>query len=364
MITDSRKLFSNTVVAPDDKNKKQIYTTRTGTLDKAITESAFSDESRLLDNVRNALPDLFNWKQTQYKLKGEDWTPLTQFTGDDPKQPDLYALVLQKAGTTTIAKYGAETVQLLRTCGAIMSRVIGTKTIDGELQIHLKDYAEARGYPIKTKDNVKDFRDKVRKELAVASATSVRVVKGANTDMTYNVFEYAGISNGIVKVRFTQKIQETFFSDNSQIKYANINALQLRNEIAVVINNYLETRYSIDRNTQSGKNNIISVESLLDLLKNYLPTEVEAGKDLMKRRGKPIITALDEMADKGVLTSWVFCKARKEPMTMAEAKQCRSEYKTFKSAYIHFEMAIGQDESYQARKDTLEKKNQRTKAKK
>lgn len=364
MKTDNKNLFSSAVVAPADKNKKSIYTARTGALDNAITSSAYNDENRLLDNVRTALPDLFNWKTQQYRLKGEDWTPLTQFTGDDPKQPDLYALVLQKAGTTTIAKYGAETVQLLRTCGAIMSRVIGTRTNTDELQIPLREYAEARGYPIKSKDNVKDFRDKVRKELAVASATSVRVVKGANTDMTYNVFEYAGISNGIVKVRFTQKIQETFFNDDSKIKYSNINALQLRNDIAVVINNHLETRYSIDRNIKENKNNIISVESLLDLLKNYLPTEAEAGKNLMILRGKPIIKALDEMTDKGVLTSWVFCKAKKEPMTMAEANKCRKEYKVFKSAYIHFEMAIGQDESYQNRKDTLEKKNQRTKAKK
>lgn len=364
MTMENNKLFTPALVARTDKKKNPIYTARTGALDRAITSSAYNDEKRLAENIQLALPDLFNWQKTQYSLKGERWTALAQFESDNPKSNDLYALVLNNNnGTTTITKYGAETVQLLRTCSAIMSNRIGNKTNTGELQISLRDYAEARGYPVKTKDNIKDFKDKVRKELAIANATSVRVVRGQNTDMNYNVFEYTGIQNGIVKVRFTSMIQETFYNDEAQVKYSNINALQLRNDIAIVLNNYLETIYSMDKNTQKGRNNIIKVDSLLAQLNNYLPSETEASKNLMLQRGKPIIKALDEMQDKGILT-WNFCGAGKTPMTVAELNKCKKEYITFKNAYIHFEMAIGQDETYQTRKDTLEKKNQRTKAKK
>lgn len=346
------KLFGNTYISRDDKPRSPIYTRETSQLERIVAQNIYNSQERNEAQLMIQDADLFNWAKANQRVA------VAVGTYKQGKENLKLGITLAKEAEI----WGVETLRFLEIHAQCKNKMAG-RYIENSAIIPIREYADKRGYITKLQ------RSRFRKQLDVEMLTAQTNTCFLKNDRgqivkTFSIFKS-------IEVDPKNNIQITLSDDTMKycykgglIKYSNINKLLLKYPLSYAFADRLETIYSMDSNIKHKRNNIISVENLLDSAKKSIPTEAEAGNKPMQLRGAPIIKALDEMLDKGILTSWEFCGAEKAKMTPDEQAKCAKEYHNFRSAYIHFEMAIAQDETYQTRKDTLEKKNQRTKAKK
>ena len=355
-------IFTTTPPAINTERKRNpIYTGKTGAFDFALQAAAYNDPERLQDNLQETLPDLLNWRDLRYKTQGEELFVVGQFESDDKTDNSQYVITRRNAdGGEISTKFGAETILLLRAYRKVLDRKVGHTDKYGNAYMTYRECAEDRGYPYKTKDDIKNFKKKINRELDTALSAYVELKDNkTDTHMKYQIFAGSGKQYGQIKLCMLPELQDIICGKYAKIKYYNSNADQVRNEMAVLLNDYLETMYSMDSNIMNGRENIISVQSILDHFQSYLPTEAKAGKKLMQLRGKPIITAWEILKEYKVVLNWHFCGKNKEPYTEEQEAKCFKEYNCFKNAYICFELAIGKDPAYQNHKALLLAKKKR-----
>ena len=349
----TKGIFTSSVnLASIEPKKRNISTRQTTQLERIIAQNTFNTSDRNARQMQLADQNLFDWAAQHDRLA------VAVGTYKQGKETVTLGLTIAKG----IDNWGVETLRFFEIYGQCQSRLAGS--FDNMTAIiPFREYADRREY--KDKMQRSRFRKILESEMLTAQTNTCYL-----KDSKGRIFETFPVFDGIkldpkdntLQIKLHESTIKHLYQ-SGLIKYSNIDKLALKYPLSYAIADRLETIYSMDNNIKRDQHNIISVEKLLEIAAKSIPTEAEAGNKPMQLRGAPIIKALDENLEKGILTSWEFCGVKKEQFTDAEKTKCGKEYSAFVKAYIHFEMAIGQDETYQARKDIL-KKHKPRKAKK
>ena len=205
----------------------------------------------------------------------------------------------------------------------------------------IKEYAELTGYDISTESRLKEFRKRMNSDLDVLYRLSVKIKDRKMGNVEFRICQAKGLAkgNGAAGTYFFElgnAYAEILIKNNLIIPQPRRLFLAGKSRLAYPLGKYLTTHYSMDKNQDRNRHDIISVRAILEQFKDYkglLPDVYHTD-----RPRATLEAALDELEECGVLR-WVYCGAKKAQIDPPET------YAELEKAYIHFDIVDAPDTS-------------------
>lgn len=227
------------------------------------------------------------------------------------------------------------------------------------------DYAEARGYDLTNKEQAKDARKSVRKDLNLLMNSRLKWEETINGKVQnfdeMAIFGRVYLKGDIIYMEFTHSFG-VYLSMLPLTQYSKgLLLIDGRNPNAYTIGLKMCEHYNMDNNKFKGNYNTLRVETLLK--ETNLPTY----EKILSQRGswenkikEPFEQALESLCDVGVLSSWAYAGKRGRVLTDAEGYNI-TNYHEWQDLLIKFELKDPKDQGERLDKKAHEKKKKKAK---
>lgn len=222
-------------------------------------------------------------------------------------------------------------------------------------------YAELRGYDLSNKEQIKELRKSVNRDLTIlkksASLRWEENIKGKNVnfdDMSF--FGRVYLKGDVIYMELTQSFG-LYLKMLTLTQYSpGLMLIDGRSPNAYAIGVKMCEHYNMDNNVFKGTYNILRVETLLK--ETNLPTY----EKILSQRGsweakikEPFETALDTLTQVGVLSSWAYAGKRGKVLSDAEGYNI-TNYHEWADLRIKFELKNPKDQTERLERKAHEKK--------
>lgn len=282
-----------------------------------------------------------------------------------------------------VANLSVSTDKLLKYALYEFTRNNSKKTsINCSIVFDLRDFAYHQGYDVYPHDNsdrekkranktLDKVRDRVNKDLDILFSLSVswkskdnRTKDPHDFNRVRLVTERGQIKNGIVYFSFAPPFAQLLVNRNIQGQYpAKLLLMDNRKATAYKLGNKLFEHFYMDNNVIQGTNDILQVKTILPYtgLATFEEVQQKDRGHWVERIKEPLENALDELTQTELLGDWEYTKAKKEPLTDAEAAGICDDYFYFEALYIHFTPydELDQHERIEKKKQQIEKAQKR-----
>ena len=252
--------------------------------------------------------------------------------------------------------------------------------INTAVAIALEEYGRLRGFNITPRQTstpeeeeaekkrltnvMHEIRKRANAELALLYSLSLSWTEPGKKQADYTdvrILQSKGIRNGYINMRFSEDIAN-YLTHAYIMQYPTaLQAIDERNPRTYNVGWKLALHHSIDNNRAKGTANIISVTSLLDAcgdMPSFEDIQASKNRGHWERLIKdPLEKALDAAQSSGVIVSWEYCNSKGIPLD--DGQVTISDYQTFITLYVHFEMMEEPDQS-----ERLQRKAERIEAEK
>ena len=250
--------------------------------------------------------------------------------------------------------------------------------INTAVAIALEEYGRLRGFDITPRQTstpeeeeaekkrltnvMHEIRKRANAELALLYSLSLSWTEPGKKQADYTdvrILQSKGIRNGYINMRFSEDIAN-YLTHAYIMQYPTaLQAIDERNPRTYNVGWKLALHHSIDNNRAKGTANIISVTSLLDAcgdMPSFEDIQASKNRGHWERLIKdPLEKALDAAQSSGVIVSWEYCNSKGIPLD--DGQVTISDYQTFITLYVHFEMMEEPDQS-----ERLQRKAERIEA--
>ena len=250
--------------------------------------------------------------------------------------------------------------------------------INTAVAIALEEYGRLRGFNITPRQTstpeeeeaekkrltnvMHEIRKRANAELALLYSLSLSWTEPGKKQADYTdvrILQSKGIRNGYINMRFSEDIAN-YLTHAYIMQYPTaLQAIDERNPRTYNVGWKLALHHSIDNNRAKGTANIISVTSLLDAcgdMPSFEDIQASKNRGHWERLIKdPLEKALDAAQSSGVIVSWEYCNSKGIPLD--DGQVTISDYQTFITLYVHFEMMEEPDQS-----ERLQRKAERIEA--
>lgn len=237
------------------------------------------------------------------------------------------------------------------------------KTATPRLGVHFSftEYAEKRGYDLTNKEQVKDARKSVKKDLQLLlncrplrweETINGRVQNFDEMRMLGRVY----LKGDVIYMEFTQSFG-LYLSMLPLTQYSpGLLAIDGRNPNAYTMGLKMCEHYNMDNNKFKGNYNTLRVETLLK------ETNLPEYETILSQRGswelkikEPFEKALETLCEVGVLSSWAYTGKRGKALTDKEAYNI-TNYHEWRDLIVKFELKDPKDQAKRLEKKAHEKK--------
>ena len=198
----------------------------------------------------------------------------------------------------------------------------------------------------KEKERVKkvlnEAQKRVKGELQTLLATSLtweEKIKGKPKDYeAINLLQRVSVKKGVITMQFSEPIAE-YLVLLPLTKYPKTQLrISGRSQNAYALGNKFAVHHNMDSNIKNNRENILKVESLLQVtnLPSY-EAVTSARNSWIDRIKEPFENALEEVVRAGTLKDWSYTHGKGAILTEEEAYNI-TDYKTFTQLYIVFSM--------------------------
>ncbi len=207
------------------------------------------------------------------------------------------------------------------------------------------------------KPNTKSSKDKLRRQIKESQYTLFKSVveltlKRGGKQKKYDMHMFLLKERKDLGLIFTQEMARCLIQSPVAFYSTKLLKIDGNNPIAFKIGSKLNFHYSIDNNQRTGKNNIISVKSLLKSCCDIPSYDdvIATGGQVQQRIITPFERALDHLISKKIITCWEYCNSKKTRLTDKQLSD--QSYEGFKKRFIYFKIKDFPDQ-----KKRLEHKN-------
>lgn len=337
-------------------------------------------EYLLSDTEPKYIPVARSKATSAYSFMNGKTALIDPFTKDGIIEILAFKVTIEKLGTLR-ATLGVSTSKLLNYSLSVFARqndfrVKDKNTLNRNVIIPLREYAEALGYDVtekitateeeallekkRVKTLLDNVRKTVRKDLSILDASRLtweeKIHGKPKNFLSQALTSNTGYLNGNIIITFAQEIA-TYLAESNVITQYPKALLKLDpyyQRTAYYLGQKLADYHNMDSNKIYGKANIISVKSLLKYsnLATYEEVQKKDRGHWEARIKDPFEKALDELVNGDVLEDWKYTHSKSLDLTDDEAYNITS-YKDFEDLYITFSFKDEVDD-----KERLQKKKE------
>ena len=283
---------------------------------------------------------------------------------------DILAGCSARVGALTISAEYAETLRKIRISTLkLLDMLIIAFNEKGrhgaEIALPISEYMRLCGKE-NTKPTVDKCRRVIKEDLLTLSGLSLKWSEksrksGAVTSYAAHIGR-GTISGGDIRFSFTGDFAEYLRGAYVMQYPLALLSMDSRNAGAYHIGRKLALNAGIDANILKRKSDCLGIPSLLSVCPNIPTYERIKATDrrFTDRIKEPLENALDSLVSAGVLASWEYCRAGKQPLLESEIEV--ADYATFQRLYIRYEMRNAPDQSDRIKRNLAKKKRAERKA--
>ena len=226
------------------------------------------------------------------------------------------------------------------------SRGTSSQQLHLRVFLSLNDYARVTNTDISTKDRLKNFKKKLKKNLD--NLLQKNITFSWSEDIKGKTKNYGGISlisgysikGEAITIDFSLGLAEYLVSLPTLVEYPrSLYSVNDRNFNAFAIGEAMFQHYSINNNIIRGTEQVLSVQKILEVTSFPSYEKIKSEKLSWEQKVKEQLEkALDHLHECGFLRDWCYSQAKGRKLTDEEASQITS-YEKFVSLYIWYELA-------------------------
>lgn len=243
----------------------------------------------------------------------------------------------------------------------VTEKTASLKNLHLGVHFSFTEYAEKRGYDLTNKEQMKELRKSVRKDLQLLfNCRPLRWEEKINGRVQnfdeMRILGRVSLKGDVIYMEFTQTF--AFYLSLLPLSQYSQGLLTIdgRNPNAYNMGNKMCEHYNIDNNKFKGTYNTLRVETLLN------QTNLPEYETILSQRGswehkikEPFEAALESLCDAGVLSSWAYAGKRGKVLTDKEAYNITNYYE-WRDLIVKFELKDPKDQTKRLESKAQEKK--------